>query len=92
MSTLKQKSMDLVTGDALIIHHPKIGYVWAWAKEDFPIGGSGSAIFKVAVNSELLPGVYEMTVNINQWTIYTADDPDVLKVIAQGFLPKWMER
>lgn len=76
-------------GEKVILHHKAIGFVRGTMEEDFTIG-PGTAIYNVYVNSELLPGVDKMTLNVNQWELYREDDPKVLKKIATEFVkPYW---
>lgn len=82
---------EVKENDALILHHPDIGYVWAWAGEDKK-EFEGSAYFNVAINSKNLPGISSATINVNPWDVYKADDPEVLGAIALTFIRKDWER
>jgi hypothetical protein len=89
----KELMNECEDGDALIIVHKKFGFVRAWAQQDYKkFGGDGLAIFKVAINSDNMPGIHEMTVNTNEWDIYHDDDPVVLKMIMDKHVPLWLTR
>lgn len=75
---------ELQKGDALFIHHPKTGYIRAWAAQDMELFGPAS--MNVTINSTALPGVSAMTINVNTWDVWKQDDPDVLKKIASEFV------
>lgn len=77
-------------GDELYIYSKTTGYMKAWAGEDKKERLGGLAYFKVSINSKSLPGVSEMTINLNTFDAYLADNPEVLKKIAQTFVqPEW---
>ena len=77
-------------GDELYIWSKATGYMKAWAGEDKPERFGGLAYFKVTLNSKALPGVSEMTINLNTFDAYHADNPEVLKKIAATFIePEW---
>lgn len=81
---------EIVKGDELYIYSKTTGYMKAWAQEDKPDLFGGPALFKVHINSKSLPGVSEMTVNLNTFDAYLADNPEVLKKIAEQFVqPEW---
>lgn len=71
---------DVTKGQALILYQPDIGYVRAWSAEDKG-AFEGFAYLNVAVNSENLPGISEMTINTNVWEVYDVNDLDILKRI-----------
>lgn len=85
------KNTKVEAGDSLIIHSPKTGYMRAWAREDKD-EFLGIALFKVAINSAALPGVSEMTINLNTWDVWADDDIEVLKEIANTVLKPEYER
>lgn len=75
--------------DELYIYSKTTGYMKAWAQESKE-GFTGLAYFRVAINSKSLPGVSEMTINLNTWDVWLADNPEVLKKIAESFIrPEW---
>lgn len=82
---------EIKKNDALILHHKDVGYVRAWAMQE-PEGLGGSALFRVTVNSPLLPGLSEAVINLNLWDVYTVEDPEVLKKIAAQFVKLEWER
>lgn len=75
--------------DELYIYSPATGYLKAWSmvtKGEF----EGLASLKVVINSEALPGVTEMRINTNTFDVWQADNPVVLKKIADTFIkPEW---
>ena len=74
-------------GDAVILHQPKKNwFVRGWAMQDWEWLAGGIARFEASVNSETLPGVSEIVVNTNTWDVYAADDPEILKKIAQEYV------
>lgn len=80
---------DITKGDELFIYSPATGYMKAWAEEDKE-EFSGLAYFKVSINSKTLPGVSEMTINLNTFDAYQATNPEVLRRIADTFIkPEW---
>jgi len=79
-------------GDALIIIHSKFGFVRAWARQDYEPLAGGSASFGVNVNSDSMPGITEMTVNTNQWDVYKIDDPALLQLLLNEYVPLWVSR
>ena len=79
-------------GSALILVHSKFGFVRAWAQDDYERVSGGLASFEVTVNSENMPGVHEMTINTNQWEVYKNDDPKLLKILIEKFVPPWIVR
>lgn len=72
--------------DPIILHHPKIGFVRGFAREDWEWVAGGLAHFEATINSDILPGVEKMVVNTNQWNVYAADDPEILLKIAQEYV------
>lgn len=79
-------------GDAVILYHLKIGFVRGFAREDWEWKAGGLAYFEASINSEVLPGVERMMVNTNQWDVYAADDPEILKKIAQVYVKPFSTR
>lgn len=77
--------------DELYIYSKTTGYMKAWAYEDKE-GFTGLAYFRVAINSKSLPGVSEMVINLNTWDVWLADNPEVLKKIAESFIRPELER
>lgn len=76
-------------GDELYIYSKTTGYMKAWAAED-KHEFFGLALFQVNINSKSLPGVSAMTINLNTFDAYLADNPEVLKKIAETFVqPEW---
>lgn len=81
---------DITKNDELYIYSPTLGYLKAWALEDKTERFGGLAYFKVSINSKTLPGVSEMTINLNTFDAYKSDNPEVLKKIAETFIkPEW---
>lgn len=76
----------------IILYQPKIGFVRGTAKEDWEWHAGGLARFDAYINSELLPGVQEMSVNTNIWEIYADDDPEILKKIAVEYVKPFQTR
>ena len=76
---------DVKNGDELILVQSKLGFVRGWAAED---KGQleGLAYLSVHVNSAELPGVSEMTVNVNSWDVTHANAPVILKKIAEKYV------
>lgn len=83
---------DLQKGDKLIIFHPEFGFVRAVALEDKKDSPGDSAVFEVRINSENMPGVESMTINVNHWDAYKADDLRVLKRIRDHYVKAWQTR
>ena len=73
-------------GDPLILFNKKLGFVRAFAAEDFEIQGGGSALFRVWINSEGLPGISEAVISVNYWDVYRFDDPELAKDLADAFV------
>lgn len=77
-------------GDELYIYSKTTGYMKAWAGEDKKERLGGLALFQVNINSKALPGVSAMTINLNTFDAYLADNPEVLKKIAAMYIqPEW---
>lgn len=75
--------------DELYIYSEATGYMKAWAGETRD-SWTGFANLKVSINSKNLPGVSLMTINTNTWDVWLADNPEVLKKIAETFVqPEW---
>jgi len=75
--------------DELYIYSPATGYLKAWSEET-KAEFEGLAYLKVAINSKTLPGVTRMTINTNTFDVWKADNPVVLKKIADTFIkPEW---
>lgn len=76
-------------GDTLYIYSPKTGYLSARAREtkgEF----EGLAYLMVRIDSKNLPGISEMTINTNTFDVWQAENPEVLKEIAEAFIqPEW---
>lgn len=80
---------DINENDELYIYSKTTGYMKAWAMET-RTGWQALSYFKVGINSKSLPGVSEMTINLNTFDAYQADNPEVLKKIAESFIqPEW---
>ena len=71
----------------IVIYNKQFGFVRAWAKQDFEKAAGGSAIFAVGVNSASMSGIDDMTINVNQWEIYSKDDVDLIKKLLDKFVP-----
>lgn len=75
--------------DELYIYSPATGYLKAWSREnkgEF----EGMAYLKVTINAKTLPGISHMTINTNTFDVWQADNPEVLKKIAENFIhPEW---
>lgn len=75
--------------DQLYIYSKATGYMKAWARETKDYF-QGLAYLKVEINSKNLPGVSDMTINTNTFDVWKADNPEVLKKIAEQFVqPEW---
>lgn len=75
--------------DELYIYSKTTGYMKAWAQETKD-SFTGLAYLKVQINSKSLPGISDMTINTNTFDVYQADNPEVLKKIAETFVqPEW---
>lgn len=76
--------------DELYIYSPATGYLKAWAQES-KTGRLGElAYLDVSINAKTLPGVSGMTINTNLFDVWKADNPVVLKKIADTFIkPEW---
>ncbi len=75
--------------DELYIYSKATGYLKAWAQET-KARFEGLAYLKVAINAKTLPGISEMTINTNTFDVWQADNPEVLKKIAESFIhPEW---
>lgn len=75
--------------DELYIYSKTTGYMKAWARETKD-SFTGLAYLKVQINSKSLPGISDMTINTNTFDVYQADNPEVLKKIAETFVqPEW---
>jgi len=78
--------------DELYIYSKATGYLKAWARETRGVY-EGLAYFKVEINSKTLPGISEITINVNTFDVWQADNPEVLKKIAESFIhPEWTRR
>lgn len=76
--------------DKLYIFSPTTGFLHALALEDRePFGW---ATFRVAINSEALPGIQEMVINTNTFDVWKDDNPEVLKKIAQQYIKPHITR
>lgn len=75
--------------DELYIYSKATGYLKAWSEESKgPY--EGLAYLRVAINSKTLPGITKMTINTNTFDVWQADNPEVLKKIAESFIhPEW---
>jgi hypothetical protein len=77
------------TNDELYIYSKATGYLKAWAQQTKGVF-EGMAYLKVAINAKTLPGISEMTINTNTFDVWQADNPVVLKRIAENFIhPEW---
>lgn len=75
--------------DELYIYSKATGYLKAWARE-IKEPYEGLAYLKVGINAKTLPGISEMTINTNTFDVWQADNPEVLKKIAESFIhPEW---
>lgn len=75
--------------DELYIYSKATGYLKARAQET-KTRFEGLAYLKVAINAKTLPGISEMTINTNTFDVWQADNPVVLKKIAESFIhPEW---
>ena len=75
--------------DELYIYSPATGYLKAWSGETKG-EYEGLAYLEVTINSKSLPGITEMTINTNTFDVWKADNPEVLKKIAETFVqPEW---
>lgn len=72
-------------GDELYIYSKTTGYMKAWANETKG-RHDGLALLHVTVNSKALPGIDQMRINTNTFDVYQADNPEVLKKIAETFV------
>lgn len=80
---------DVTENDELYIWSKTTGYMKAWAGET-KTRFQGLAYFRVTINSKALPGVSEMVINTNTFDVWQADNPEVLKKIAESFIqPEW---
>lgn len=80
---------DINDGDELYIYSKTTGYMKAWARET-KARFQGLAYLKVEINAKALPGVSDMTINLNTFDAYQADNPEVLRKIAEQFVqPEW---
>lgn len=78
------------TNDELYIYSKTTGYLKAWAQETKENRSTGLAYLKVTINAKTLPGIPEMTINTNTFDVWQADNPEVLKKIAETFVqPEW---
>lgn len=78
------------TNDELYIYSKATGYLKAWAIETKENRSTGLAYLRVTINSKTLPGISEMTINTNTFDVWQADNPEVLKKIAESFIhPEW---
>lgn len=80
------------SGDPVILVNEKFGFVRAWIREDYERVSGGLATCLVSVNSQNMPGIGDMTINTNQWDIYKADDPALLKLLINEYIPLWISR
>lgn len=77
-------------GQEILLHSPQFGWIRGWAREDKG-EYEGLAYFKVEINSKAMLGVSEMTINVNTWEVYDADDVEALKKIAKTVtVPEWV--
>lgn len=75
--------------DAIYLYSKTTGYMKGWARETKGYF-EGLAYLKVEINSASLPGVSEMTVNTNTFDVWLAENPEVLKKIAESYVkPEW---
>lgn len=79
--SLKQ---DIKKNDKLVIHSEKTGFIHGWALQDKE--GLGDAYLEVAINSASLPGVSKLTINVNTFDVWKADNVEALQRIAGYFL------
>lgn len=82
---------DVKTGDELIIHSKKLGYLKAWAAQDKK-QYEGLAYLEVTVNSSVLPGISTMTINTNDFDIWKADNIEGLQKVAKAYLTPHVSR
>ena len=76
--------------DELYIYSKATGYLKAWAQETKENRSTGLAYLKVAINAKTLPSISDMTINTNTFDVWQADNPEVLKKIAESFIhPEW---
>lgn len=75
--------------DELYIYSKATGYLKAWARETKgPY--EGLTYLKVQINAKTLPGISDMTINTNTFDVWQADNPEVLKKIAESLIhPEW---
>ena len=91
MATSKSGDGSVKNGQPLILWEKKIGYVLARSFEDKG-AFEGLAFLHVTVNSEALPGVYEMVINTNTWEVWDAEDPVILKRIVKAHVRPFSSR
>lgn len=75
--------------DELYIYSKTTGYLKAWSRETRgPY--EGLAYLKVQISAKTLPGISDTTINTNTFDVWQADNPVVLKEIAESFIhPEW---
>lgn len=76
---------EVVKDDKLLIWSEKTGFMWGWAKED-KNEFSGLAYFQVSINAAALPGVNNMSINLNTFDVWKADNPEGLLKVAQHYV------
>lgn len=75
--------------EELYIYSKDTGYLKAWAQETQGVF-EGLAYLRVTINAKTLPDISDMTINTNTFDVWQADNPEVLKKIAESFIhPEW---
>ena len=73
----------------ILLYSKQFGWIRGWSREnkgEF----EGLAYLKVEINSKAMLGVSEMTINVNTWEVYDANNVEALKLIAKTVtVPEW---
>lgn len=80
---------NIARGDTLIIYNKesKLKPIRAQAQEGKPDDLSGYATLNVGLYHDNVLGVYEMTINVNDWDVYLADSDEGRKFMLDYYLP-----
>ncbi|QDH48111.1 hypothetical protein SEA_DEJAVU_105 [Microbacterium Phage DejaVu] len=80
---------DVKVDQEILLYSKQFGWIRGWARESKG-RFAGLASFQVSINSKAMLGVSEMTINVNTWEVYDAEDVDALKQIAKAVtVPEW---
>lgn len=77
-------------GEDAVILNPskKLGPFRARAIQDMKDNPGGSAVFRVDLSGNRGVGLYEVSINVNNWDVYALDSPHLTSLLLDSLIPK----